>query len=675
MTPASSLVAEAQARLADGDVAGAASLLDRALAADAGDPAALFARARIHLMAGEPAGAQDLLRRGRRSDPSSAPMAFLHGLSLHVGKQARAAAEAFAEAVRLAPDHRDAALFLTRSLRAAGDMAGCRAARDALLARLGDDARLLNEVASDLIEEGDEPAAAALLERALALAPGTPEIEHNLGVACARMGLIETAEHLLRTALASRPEAAATEVTLAEVLRKRGRTDEAAERARTLLIRGAEMARAHGVLGTIGMDGRDHEAGLAHLAASQAAEPDSLPALWNLACALNEAGPAGQAERHLAEIAARPPSGPRERHIVSEAGWRLRLLRGEPGPAERLLRVAALADLPAGAPTPVGDVVELEDAALYADHWHLLRGDGGQDGTLLPDLVFHLPIAEDGFIVRFGRTGKALAPRDVPVQEVDEPGLFLGGAHNYYHWLTDYLPRLAADEAQAPWRDLPLVVNSHLTPYQRRSLELLGIDPARLRPARAGAFQRFRRLAVPRLPGRAFRPGGEPEWMRPTLTPRTMEWLDRRFARHAVPERGSPRRIMLLRGESAFRRCENEAQIAQVARQHGFEPVRAETLDFERQIALFAGAEAVLAVHGAGCTNMLFAPRGACLIELHPAGHLPGFYVHLTRLRGQEHKALGGPPTRAIGTLTPHHWAFRVDPAQLDALLAELPRR
>ncbi|HSK41642.1 MAG TPA: tetratricopeptide repeat protein, partial [Arenibaculum sp.] len=280
-SPAALLVARAQARMADGDAAGAASLLDRALAADAGDPEALFARARIHLMAGEHADAQALLRRGRRSDPSSAPLAFLHGLCLHLLADARAAAGAFADALRLAPDHRDAALFLTRSLRAAGDAAACRRARDDLLARFGDDARLLNEVASDLIEESDEPAAAALLERAMALAPGTPEILHNLGVACARMGLIETAEHLLRTALAScseaRPESAATRATLADVLRQRGRPDDAAALARTLLAQGAQTARAHGVLGTIRMNERNHADGVAHLAASHAAEPGSLP--------------------------------------------------------------------------------------------------------------------------------------------------------------------------------------------------------------------------------------------------------------------------------------------------------------------------------------------------------------------------------------------------------------
>ena len=353
---------------------------------------------------------------------------------------------------------------------------------------------------------------------------------------------------------------------------------------------------------------------------------------------------------------------------MSEAGWRLRLLRGDPAPGERLLRVGTLAGLPAGPATPVGDVVELEDAALFADHWHLLR-----DGELLPDLVFHLPIAEDGFVARFGRNGKALVPREVPLREVDEPCLFLGGAHNYYHWFADYLPRLAADEADGPWRDLPLVVNSRLAPYQSRSLELLGVDPRRLRPAAAGPLDRFAHLAVPRLPGRAFRPGGEPEWMHPALTRPAVEWLDRRLGRHAVPGQGSPRRIMLLRGETTFRRCENEPQIAGIARRHGFEPVRAETLDFDRQIALFAGAEVVLAVHGAGCTNMLFAPRGACLIELHPAGHLPDFYVHLTRLRGQDHMSLGGAATRAVGTLTAHHWAFRVDPAEVDALLADLP--
>jgi tetratricopeptide (TPR) repeat protein len=671
--PTDRLVDEARRLLAAGDAAGAAGTLDRALATDPGSAAALFLRAQLHLMAGAPSSAEALLRRGRAADPASAPMAFLHGLSLHLSGAPVAAARSFEEACRLDPGHGEAALFLARSLRDAGDLQGCRRARDDLVARFGREPRLLNELASDLIDEGDEPAAAGLLERALAAAPGAPEILHNLGIACARLGLIEKAEETLRAALAARPEAAATRAALAEVLRARGRTGDAADLARSLLASGTEAGRAHGVLATLAMAGGHHDDGIAHFrAALAAAGPDGVvEALWNLGCACEEAGrPAEAAECWARLLEAPAPARPNAERIRREAGRRLRLARAQPAPGEVVLPLATLADLPAAGTAPLGDVVELSGAGLFADHWHLL--DGGLDGgRMMLDLVFHLPVGDDGLVVRFGHEGAVLARTGFPERAVAEPCLFLGGAHNYYHWLVDYLPRLSALEADGPWRDLPLVTGSRPAPYERRLLELLGVDPARLRPAEPGTVARFRRLWVPRLPGRRLRPGGVPEWMQSALAPDTAAWLRRRCAPFARPEPDGPRRIMLLRGESTFRRCENEAQLAEVARARGFVPVRPETLPVERQAALFAGAEVVLSVHGAGCTNMLFAPPGAVLVELHPAGHLPDFYTRMTGLLGQEHRALGGPPTRSVGTLTPYHWHFRVDPAELDALLAQ----
>ncbi|HEV7372509.1 glycosyltransferase 61 family protein [Arenibaculum sp.] len=664
------LLDDARRRLAAGDAAGAAGSLDRALAADPGSAAALFLRAQLHLMAGTPAAAEALLRRGRDADPANAPMAFLHGLSLHLSASPAAAARAFEETCRLAPDHGEALLFLGRSLRDAGDLPGCRRARDDLAARFGGVPRLLNELASDLIDEGDEPAAAELLERALAASPGAPDLLHNLGVACARLGLIGQAEQALRAALAAGPEAAATRATLAEVLRTKDRAEDAADLARSLLASGAETGRAHGVLATIAMAQERHDDGIAHFrAALAAAGADGVvEALWNLGCACEEAGrPAEAAEcwaRLLDERAAARPSAER---IRRDAGRKLRLARGEPAPGETVLRLASLADQPAAGEAPLGDVVELSGAGLFADHWHILDGD-----RLLPDLVFHLPIGDDGLVTLFGREGAVLARTGFPEREVEEPCLFLGGAHNYYHWLADYLPRLSALEAEGPWRHLPLVTSSRPAPYEQRLLELLGVDPARLRPAEPGTIARFRQLWVPRLPGRRLRPGGVPEWMCSALAPDTASWLRRRCASFAVPEPDGPRRIMLLRGETAFRRCENEAQLVEVARARGFVPVRPETLPVERQAALFAGAQIVLSVHGAGCTNMLFAPPGAVLVELHPAGHLPDFYTRMTGLLGQEHRALGGPPTRSVGSLTPYHWHFRIDPAELDAVLAEV---
>jgi capsular polysaccharide biosynthesis protein/thioredoxin-like negative regulator of GroEL len=678
--PPDALYRQAEGRLAAGDAAGAGVLLDRVLEAAPRHAAALFLRGRLHLMAGRPAQASAVLAAGRDADPSSAPMAFLHGLALHLDGRQAEAAEAFGAALRIDPGHGDAALFLTRSLHASGDHAGCRAARERLVGRFGDDPRLLNEVASDLIEEGEEPEAASLLERVLALAPGMAAALHNLGAACARLGMVERAEGLLREALGSGTAPPATRATLAEILRLRGKRQEAGLLARTLLAApAAEAARAEAVLGALAMEAGDPEEGLARLRKAAAADPGSATALWNLACAFEDlrriadAASCWQAIQDTTPDAGPDAADPRAARICQESASRLRLARGMPGPGEALMPLARLSRMPASAPDPFGaGTVELEDVRLFADHWHLMRCDG----TLALDLVFHLPVTDDMVAVHYGWEGRALVRSDLREERIGEPALFLGGAHNYYHWLADFLPRLAVlDGDGGPgWRDRRLVVNSRLAPYQKRALELLGIEEGRLLHAPAGRLLAFERLAVPRLPERRLREDGVPEWMAPALTVEVAAWLRGRFAPWMRPEPGAARRLMILRGNTLIRRCVNEDQLLEVAKQHGFAPVHPEELPLERQIALFAGAEAVLAVHGAGCANMLFAPSGSHLLEMHPAGHLPDFYPHLCGLLGQGHTAIGGPPVQSVGALTPAHWHFRVDPSELDEALSSLGR-
>lgn len=688
MTPADPdiLFREAGQRLSAGDAAGAATLLDRVLAAAPRHAAALFLRGRLHLLAGEPDRAAALLAAGRRADPASAPMAFLHGLALHLDNHPAEAAEAFGAALEVDPGHGEAALFLSRSLSAAGDGEGCRAAREVLTGRFGNDPRLLNELASDLIEEGEEPEAASLLERALALAPGMPAALHNLGAACARLGMLERAEGLLREALASGSAPPATRATLAEILRLRGRREEAGRLARTLLSAAPpEAMRAQAVLGALAMEAGETGEGLDQLRAARAADPGSAAALWNLACALEDQRRIDEATACWREIlAAEPDAGPagrrddpRKARIRQQSAGRLRLASGTPGPGEAVMPLSRLSALPAMLAAPFGaGTVELEASRLFADHWHLMPSDG----TLCLDLVFHLPVTDDMLAVHYGWQGRSLVRTGLPEVRIEEPALFLGGAHNYYHWLADFLPRLAVLDGEGPdgeqgigaWRDRRLVVNSRLASYQRRALDLLGIGPERLLHAPAGHLLAFDRLAVPRLPERPLRPDGVPEWMAPALTGEMAAWLRARFAPWMRPESGSPRRLMILRGDAMIRRCVNEDQLMEVAKRHGFVAVRPEDLPLERQVALFAGAEAVLAVHGAGCANMLFAPSGSHLLELHPAEHLPDFYPHMCGLLGQGHTALGGPPVQSVGSLTPAHWHFRVDPDLLAETLSTL---
>jgi capsular polysaccharide biosynthesis protein/Flp pilus assembly protein TadD len=626
--------------------------------------AELFDRARHHLLARDTAAADRLLRQGRIRAPGDSAMAYLHGLCHTMSGASADAAEAFEEAFRLDPDDGRTALLLSRALRSAGRQADSARVRAGLVRRHAGDPVLLNEVATELLEEGDEPAAASLLEQALAIAPDDPGILHNLGVACARIGSLERAESLLRRAAdrqaAGTPAAAAVHAALAGVLATRGFPNEALEIAQGLIAASQEPVHAWTVVGTVAARRRLGRDAVAAFLEAERIEPDNPNVLSNLATALDDAGRQEEAALRWNRLAATGHA---------EAGERVRLGSGTPAAGEAVRRLFALSD---SVPED-GGPLDLREVDLCIDQWHLIDGD-----RMALDLVFTPPLGRDNFVLLPGR-GTSLVRDDLPRERIDEPVLFLGGTGNYYHWMLDTLPRLAAagDGVGEGAGDVdgdgpPLLVNRAPTAFQRRTLQLMGLDLRRLMVPQAPALTRFARLSIPGLVSRPRRHDGQMDWMIPSVNAQAAHWVRERLMAGLRTGHGGARRILISREGSLFRRCENEAAIADIAVRHGFVPVRLEDLTFDAQVGLFSGAEIVMGIHGAGFTNMLFAPAGALLIELHPAGHLPVFYRHLTGLMGQRHMAIPGTITQSLHPSLEYNWNFRVDPADVDLFLAEL---
>jgi capsular polysaccharide biosynthesis protein len=58
----------------------------------------------------------------------------------------------------------------------------------------------------------------------------------------------------------------------------------------------------------------------------------------------------------------------------------------------------------------------------------------------------------------------------------------------------------------------------------------------------------------------------------------------------------------------------------------------------------FAEADVIVAVHGAGLTNLLFARPGATVIEIFPENCIKSTYLWLARQMGLNYRALVGGP-------------------------------
>ena len=84
---------------------------------------------------------------------------------------------------------------------------------------------------------------------------------------------------------------------------------------------------------------------------------------------------------------------------------------------------------------------------------------------------------------------------------------------------------------------------------------------------------------------------------------------------HSSPS-GEKRRIYISRGDATYRRVLNESQVIDVLLRCGFEVVQLADFSFTEQVALMNSAEAVVAPHGSGLTNLIFCAPGTKVVEI-----------------------------------------------------------
>ena len=227
---------------------------------------------------------------------------------------------------------------------------------------------------------------------------------------------------------------------------------------------------------------------------------------------------------------------------------------------------------------------------------------------------------------------------------------------NYCHFLTIIAPRLVLADAAGVPRDIPAVVPEAL------------------------ARQRFFREAVDLglLGGRDFIVQSADEIIRGEDYYVVLD-SDPLSGVRAVAERlrpgtaiGGRRRIFVDRGPAARngRRIANRIEVLAVVRDFGCDVVDAGTLSLSEQIDLFAGADVLVAPHGAGVSNMAFmASRPARIVELFSPRHKIAWFVDLAQVLGHQHTAVLG---RAAGPLA--NSDFEVEPKVLAAVLGEVLR-
>lgn len=207
--------------------------------------------------------------------------------------------------------------------------------------------------------------------------------------------------------------------------------------------------------------------------------------------------------------------------------------------------------------------------------------------------------------------------------------LVFSPGRNYYHTLVDNLARMCAfGLPPLSSTHVEMLYNEPLTSVERLVIDRLRPPNVTLRHLDSKSLVRAERLMLPTFP--AWRYSGWLPW-----------WYVQRLRQAVAPDRPSRRSERLYIVRRGVRTLTNEKDVLRRLDRHGFRPVQLEKLSFLRQVQLFHDAEAVVAAHGAGLTNLLFANR-ALVVEICPTRFVFPHYVMMALSLGHHHRFVPG---------------------------------
>lgn len=208
--------------------------------------------------------------------------------------------------------------------------------------------------------------------------------------------------------------------------------------------------------------------------------------------------------------------------------------------------------------------------------------------------------------------------------------LFWG--NGYYHWLCDVLPRLHYVLKLLP-DDVRFIVPDNMQDWQRRSLELIGVPIdhcVEFDGKRPWLLEQFYYAPPVAMTGDHDA----------TSIQNVSQCLLRAIeSKQVKPER---LRLWISRAKARCRRIVNEDAILDAMADKRFTKIYAEDYSFEEQIALFQQAEAIVAPHGAGLTNMLFCQPGTKILEIFEPSTQRRCYWSLARALGHDYRCFIG---------------------------------
>jgi capsular polysaccharide biosynthesis protein len=184
--------------------------------------------------------------------------------------------------------------------------------------------------------------------------------------------------------------------------------------------------------------------------------------------------------------------------------------------------------------------------------------------------------------------------------------LATAGGYNYYHWLIDVLPRLEIINKifGDDYNKINKFIINKIDSLKLQTLAMLKVNPNQLLPLQNKTHFGVEQLIIPSLPCELDSP-----------SPWISDFLRNNFLKQKADIQPI-KKLYISRNKARRRKIINEQDVLNCLQKWGFTLVYLEQYSFAEQIALLANAEAIVAPHGAGLTNLLWCQPDTKVLEI-----------------------------------------------------------
>jgi len=200
------------------------------------------------------------------------------------------------------------------------------------------------------------------------------------------------------------------------------------------------------------------------------------------------------------------------------------------------------------------------------------------------------------------------------------------GAHCYYHWMLDLLPKLGLlEKAGVALSSIDyFLVREMNGSFHKETLERLGIDRSRIIETKNDSYLQCERLLSVELNNGINMKMNRfvPTWMKHLYPPQ-----------YPIGERI---KLYISRPKGVRRGIANEAELLPLLEEAGYTVSTMEGMSVAAQAQLLARADVLISPHGGALTNMVFCRPGIRVVELF-GRHVYPFYYGLAQMCGHDY--------------------------------------